>query len=158
QEGKIAKLLDLTEDVIHFAAGATKLVIVYSATKTVQIWDLKTGKAERSAPLPKSFMGNAIHEVVMGSASAGPLFAYIAPEKRTLEMDLASLQTVEVGWRNWSPTNAYGPLHMRASPDGTLLVGWGGGWAGLDMAIFQEGRQQGSVDKFAFSGGAFALP
>ena len=79
----------------------------------------------------------------MGSASPGPLFAHLKGQKRTLALDLNSLQTTEVHWTHWSPSNAYGPLNMRAAPSGNLLVGWGGGWAGLDVATFRDGRQIG---------------
>ncbi len=94
----------------------------------------------------------------MGSASSGPLFVYLPREKRTLALDLTRLTATEVRWNHWSPSNAYGPLHMRASPDGTLLLGWAGGWAGLDMAVFDSGAQVGAYDKFEFSVGIFALP
>jgi hypothetical protein len=94
----------------------------------------------------------------MGSASTGPLFVYLPREKRTQALDLKSLKTTEVSWTHWASNSAYGPLNMRASPDNSMLIGWGGGWAGLDVATFSEGRQVGKHDKLPFSGGAFALP
>ncbi len=158
QQGKIAKYLPVAEEVMHFAAGATRLVVVYPNAKILQIWNLTTFEKERSAALPGSLTGDEIHQVCMGSASPGPLFVYLPHEKRTLALDLTSLETTEVRWNHWGPGNAYGPLHMRASPDGTMLLGWAGGWAGLAMAIFDGGLQVGTYDKFEFSLGAFALP
>ncbi len=132
--------------------------MVYPNAKLIQLWNLTTFEKERTAPLPASLTGDDIHQVCMGSASSGPLFVYLPREKRTLALDLTRLTTTEVRWNHWSPSNAYGPLHMRASPDGTLLLGWAGGWAGLDMAVFDGGTQVGAYDKFEFSLGIFALP
>jgi hypothetical protein len=96
----------------------------------------------------------------MGSASAGPLFAYLPREKRTLALNLDTLETTEVRWTNWGPNTACGPLTLRTSPDGTWLVGHGGGWVGCEVAVFKEGRQVGSHPKIEFwsAQGSFALP
>jgi hypothetical protein len=157
-QGKVVRELPVSDDVVHFAAGADKLVVLYPNPRLVQIWSLKTFERERSGPLPASLTRDDIHQVCMGSASPGPLFVYLPREKRTLALDLDDLTTTEVRWTHWSPTNAYGPLHMRASPDASTLLGWSGGWAGMAMATFEDGRQTGVRDKFEFSMGAFALP
>src|SRR5260370_22404649 len=49
---------------------------------------------------------------------------------------------------------------MRTSPDGTWLIGHGGGWAGCEVAFFKDGVQAGSNPKIEFwsAQGAFALP
>src|SRR4051794_14665250 len=47
---------------------------------------------------------------------------------------------------------------MTRGPSGQVLLGWGGGWAGLDVAKFRDGQQIGTYPGIAFSGGAFALP
>ena len=159
QSGKVAKELPLAEEVVHFAAGATRLVVVYPNSKLLQIWNLTTFEKERSAPLPGTLSNDEIHQICMGSASEGPLFVYLPKEKDTLTLDLATLQTDEVHWTQWAPNNAYGPLHMRAAPDGRELIGWAGGWAGCAMATFDEsGKQVDVQDKFEFSLGVFALP
>ncbi len=160
QQAKLAKEIPLSEDVAHIASGATRLVIVYPNAKLIQLWNLTTLARERSAQLPAALTADSIHQVCMGSASAGPLFVYLPKEKRTLALDLGTLKTAEVRWTHWAPNNAYGPLNMRVSPDGTLLVGWGGGWAGCEVATFRGGRQVGSNPKIEFwsGGGEFALP
>jgi S1-C subfamily serine protease len=161
QQGKVAKEIPLSEDGCHIAASANRLVIVYPNAKLIQLWSLATLERERSSLLPAALTSDAIHQVCMGSASAGPLFVYLPKEKRTLAVDLDSLKTTEVKWTHWSPDNAYGPLEMRVAPDGTLLVGWGGGWAGCEVAYFRGGVQVGSNPKIEFSAigrGVFALP
>jgi hypothetical protein len=156
--GAVVRYLPLAEEMIHFAAGATQLAVVYPIAKQLQVWGLATGEKQRTVPLPGTLTGDEIHQVCMGSASPGPLFVYLPHEKRTLTLDLKRMTTTEVHWKHWAPNNAYGPLHMRASPDGSLLIGWAGGWAGAEMAVFDGGQQVNSYDKFEFSMGIFALP
>jgi predicted Zn finger-like uncharacterized protein len=160
QQGKVAGELPLAEEPVHFAAGAGRLVVVYPGAKLLQLWSLATLARERSALLPGTLTSDTIHQICMGSASAGPLFVYLPREKRTLTVDLDSLATTEVSWSNWAPNNAYGPLNMRASPDGSLLAGWGGGWAGCEVAMFNDGLQAGSNPKIEFwaTDGTYALP
>jgi S1-C subfamily serine protease len=157
---QVVREIPLTEDTPHFAAGADQLVIVYPGAKLIQVWNLATFKRERSAPLPDPLTTDSIHQVCMGTASAGPLFAYLPKEKRTFAVDLKTLQATEIRWSHWSHTGAYGPLNMRAAPDGTMLAGWGGGWAGCEVATFLEGKQTGLSPKIEFwsGAGAFALP
>ncbi len=154
---KVVKQIPLAEEKVHIAAGAERLVIVFPESKLVHFWNLKTMRRERSVLLPENVTVNGIHQVCMGSASSGPLFIYIAPEKRTLSLDLDTLTTTEVHWTNWAPNNAYGPLEMRVSPDGSMLIGWGGGWAGSEVAFFNQGKQTGSNPNVR-CGLAFALP
>jgi serine/threonine-protein kinase len=143
----------------HFAAGAKRLVVVKPKQEKLQFYRLRDGKVEGGAHLPDALLGKAIHQVTMGSASEGPLFIYLpVPEKRTLMLDLRTQKLTDVKWPHFGPTNAYGPEHMRASPDGTVLLGHGGGWAGLVKATFRDGVQTGATDQFKFSHGAFALP
>jgi S1-C subfamily serine protease len=157
---KVVKEIPLADDTPHFAAGTNRLVIVYRGAKLVQIWNLTTFEKDKSALLPDSLTSDDIHQVCMGSASNGPLFVYLPKEKRTLTMDLGTLKTTEVVWNHWSPSNAYGPLVMRASADGSVLAGHGGGWVGCDIAFFDKGRQVGVFDKIPFwsASNAAALP
>jgi predicted Zn finger-like uncharacterized protein len=160
QLGKVVKELPVAEEPVQFAAGASRLVVIYPNAKLIQLWSLTTFERERSALLPGTLTSDSIRQVCMGSTSAGPLFAYLPREKRTLALNLDSLETTEVRWTHWAPSNAYGPLDMRASPDGTLLIGWGGGWAGCEVATFSDGLQTGSNPKIEFwsTDGVFALP
>ena len=158
QQSAVARYLPLAEDVIHFAAGATQVAVIYPNSKLLQLWELATGEKQRTVSLPGTLTGDEIHQVSMGSASDGPLFVYLPREKRTLALDLKRTTTTQIRWKHWGPDGgAYGPLHMRASPDGSLLIGWSGGWAGMEMAVFNNGRQVDSHDKFEFSN-IFALP
>ncbi len=154
---KVVKQIPLAEEKVHIAAGAERLVIIFPESKLMHLWNLKAMRRERSVLLPESVTVNGIHQVCMGSASGGPLFIYVAPEKRTLSLDLDTLATTEVHWTNWAPNNAYGPSEMRVSPDGSMLIGWGGGWAGSEVAFFNQGKQTGSNPNVR-CGLAFALP
>jgi hypothetical protein len=158
EQARVVKALPVTENAVRFAAGATRLVLLYPSARLLQVWNLSTLEKERSAPLPADLAGGEVGEVCMGSASAGPLFAYLPRQKRTLALDLDRLESTEVRWSHFGPGNAYGPAHLRASADGGVLLGWGGGWAGVEMALFEGGKLSGTRDKIAFSLGAFALP
>jgi S1-C subfamily serine protease len=158
QQGAVARYLPLAEELIHFAAGATQLAVVYPHAKQLQIWELATGEKLRTVLLPGTVTGDEIHQVCMGSATPGPLFVHLPREKRTLALDLKRSTTTEVRWNHWGPNNGAGPHQMRASPDGSLLIGWSGSWGGMEMAVFDGGRQVASYDKFEFSSGLFALP
>ncbi len=160
QQAKVVKEVPLAEEKVHFAAGANRLVVIFPGAKLIQYWNLATLERERSALLPGNLTSDTIHQICMGSASNGPLFVYLPKEKRTLTLDLDSLKTEEVRWTNWAPNNAYGPLEMRAAPDGSMLIGWGGGWVGCEVAFFTKGKQTGSNPKIDFwaTDGAFALP
>jgi S1-C subfamily serine protease len=160
QQAKVVKELPLAEDVVHFAAGINRLVVLFPNAKLIQLWNLETFERERSALLPGTLTSDTIDQVCMGSASAGPLFVHLPKEKRTLALDLRSLETTEVRWLNWAPNNAYGPAEMRASSDGRMLIGWGGGWVGCDVAVLKDGHYETVNAKIEFWGvaGTFALP
>ncbi|MGA2259166.1 MAG: protein kinase, partial [Thermoguttaceae bacterium] len=159
---KVIKQIPLAEQNVYIAAGTERLVVIFPDAKLLQIWNLSTLQRERSVLLPENVSSRPINQICMGSASTGTLFIYLPSEKRTLAMDIDSLSLAitQVNWSNWSPTNAYGPLQMRAAPDGSVLIGWGGGWAGCELAFFDKGKQTGSnpnVGFWAFNG-SFGLP
>ena len=156
--GKVVKELPAAEPAPLFAAGASQLAVVYPARNPSRYGTLTRLEKTSSAPLPANLTRDSIRQVCMGSASKGPLFVYLPREKRTLTLNLNTLATTEVHWRHWAPSNAYGPLQMRAAPDGSLLVGWSGGWAGMEMAFFKNGVQAGSHDKIGASMPIFGLP
>jgi serine/threonine protein kinase len=157
QTGIVVKQIPLAEEKVHVAAGAERLVIIDPGAKLIHLWKLKTLRRERSVLLPENIAAHTIHQVCMGSASTGPLFAYLADEKRTVMLELDTMATTDVHWTHWAPNNAYGPLDMRVSPDDSMLIGWGGGWAGSEAAFFNQGKQTGSNPNVR-CGLAFALP
>ena len=184
-QGKVAQELPLREEVVHFAAAEQRLVIINPIAK--QIEPVKPrhlrarairspaehadrglhppdrhGLAERRHRIkpPERGTADSIHQIAMGWASAGPLFVYLPGQKRTWALDLNSMKTMEVHWSHWGSRNAYGPLNMRVSPDGTMLIGWGGGWAGCEAATFSGGLQTGlhGIGPLCALNGTFALP
>jgi hypothetical protein len=161
QQGKVTRELPLREEVVYFAAGANRLAVVNPDSKTVELWSLDRFELQRTAVLPSALTTGPIRQVCMGSASNGPLFFYLPNENRTWALNLDTLDTTEVTWSHWGSSNAYGPLSMCASPDGSLLIGWGGGWAGSEAATFREGVQTGAnhqLGPFWAYDGAYALP
>jgi hypothetical protein len=158
EQGVLAGEIPLPDGIVHFAAGAREVVVLAPSTGLLEVWDLASAKKQRSGQLPPALARSEIGHVCMGSASTGPLFVYLPKEKMTAAMDPATGLLGEVKWTHWGPRNAYGPLQMRASPDGSLLVGWGGGWAGAEATVIKNGRQVAVSDRMEFVLGEFALP
>ncbi len=156
EQGKIVKELPITEEPVFFAAGARQLAVVYPGQRMLVLWNLSTLEKEKTIPLPPPLAGEEIRQMCMGSASEGPLFFAIPRDKQTLALDLGRVTVQRVRWRHFG--DAWGPENLRISADGRFLLAWGGGWAGLELARFHEGRQEEGTDQFAFSAGAFALP
>jgi hypothetical protein len=159
QEGKVVKEVPLPEEQASFTAGARQLVVASPGQRLLTLWNLATLEKEKTAPLPEALAGDEIKQMVMGSASAGPVFFCLPRDKRTVALDLARMTTRPVAWKHFGGgAGAWGPVHLRASADGSVLLGWGGGWAGLEMLRFEDGRPAEGSDQFAFSLGVFALP
>lgn len=75
----------------------------------------------------------------MGSASTGPLVVKAEGQPGplcfvTALIDPLTLNGAVVTWKNWRQGQAWGPEHVRVSADGRAIIGWGGGWAGMEMA------------------------
>jgi hypothetical protein len=70
-QAKVAKYLPLGSDDIGYAAGAEKLVVVLRDQKIIQRWDLAKLEKELTKTIAKP---ERIFNVVMGSASNGPIF------------------------------------------------------------------------------------
>lgn len=68
---KTAKIVPLRAASALFAAGMSRLLIVYPETNEVERWSLVTFKREATASLP--FDKNPPHAVAMGAATEGPL-------------------------------------------------------------------------------------
>lgn len=156
QQGKVVKQLPVLEEPMFFAANARQLAVLYPVRKLLTLRDLDAPDTTKNLILPAPLSTSEIGHVCMGSASAGPLFCYLPGSKSTVALDLAKGTVRPVQWAKWGPQNAYGPLSMRVSADGRNLLGRGGGWAGLAMARFDNGRQGPEANNFGFSLGLFA--
>lgn len=158
QKGEVVKHIPVADDNMLFTAGAQKLVIANLGQRLLVPWNLQTLEQEKAAPLPPELAGDATKQMAMGSASTGPVFFSQPMGRRVLSLDLASLTVGQVRMRHFNPNNAWGPEHLRLSADGQTLVAWGGGWAGLELARFEQGVPVDGSDKFTFGLGVFASP
>ena len=142
----------------HFAAGAREIVTLDPFSEKITVYGIGTWQENRQGPFPKELVGRDIHQLCWGYSSTGPVFIYLPREKRTLALNTKTFKVSEITWPHFGPRNAYGPLAMRSSPDGSMLLGYGGGWGGLARILFENGEPKDVTDKIAFSGGLFALP
>ncbi|MSQ93659.1 MAG: hypothetical protein EXR98_03785 [Gemmataceae bacterium] len=153
QQGIVVKEIEIDGSAL-IAAGAKQLAIVSRSQKTIALWDLARMERDRNAPLPDTISREDISYIIMGSNSLGPIYGYLL-SKRTFAIDLPRLTVRDVHWSRWSPTNAYGPLSLRATADGRTILGHGGGWAGLELARFEMGKQVETQGQPGFSAGSF---
>ena len=136
EQGKLYGDVPLPDGTVHIAAGGSQLILLAPAS-ALEVWDLATAMKVRTSPLPLSLLNKEMWQIATASAMDGPVFVSLKEEKRTLALDVASMQTGEVFWKHWKPRNAYGPLQMQVAPDGSFLVGSDGGWAGIEVATLQ---------------------
>ena len=152
----VVKQIDVDPSAL-IAAGAKQLAVVSRSKKELTLWNFAAFEQDKTLPLPAPLGTEDIGYIAMGETSAGPLYFYSPGAKRTSALDLPKGTVRAVNWSSWSPTNAYGPLDLRVSPDGQTILGHGGGWAGLELIRFDGPRQTEITSKFNFSGGVFGI-
>jgi hypothetical protein len=123
-EARVVKEIALPAGKVLFAAGLDKLVVVNCTSHEVRRYSLKTFEVEKTAFLP---LRDSVTEVVMGSASRGPLLVADAQGAIRSDIMFLDLDTLE-------PTNIKktGPAHIhimqdgfvRASADGRVFGIW----------------------------------
>ncbi len=110
-ELKIIGYLTVTDTKTKFAAGATKLLTVDNANKTIIRWDLATQTKELSQTIESK---TGIGKLFLGSACAGP--AYAIPEDTYKEpfkiIDTETLATQEYQYHSKAFT-----LHLQRTSD-----------------------------------------
>jgi hypothetical protein len=155
-QAKVIHELPLPAGKVHVVAGLSHAVVVAPKAGAIELWNLASGTKE-ATPLVPLLAEDEILGIGMGSASAVPLVVSQRKLKRTLSIDLASGAVTELHWTNWRPNNAWGPAELSCTPDGSIVIGWGGGWSGMETITMRQGRQVANSDKFEFYGD-FALP
>jgi hypothetical protein len=148
-EAKVVKYLPLAEDKVAFAAGLDWLIVGYPNSNVLQRWNLTTFEKEATVPCP---VPGTIGNVVMGSASAGPLLICFEGGDwggKATFIDPKTFRPLDLEWTQGQMPAVAAEL-VRASADGTLF-GWrcGRGSEGHDMGVVTlngkqaQGRTQG---------------
>jgi hypothetical protein len=146
-EAKIAGYVPAEDDGVAFAAGADKLVVSLNEKNILTRWDLATLERELAVPAEGS-----VSELVMGSASAGPLLViggptqFGSPSFRFL--DLTKLRPIDVVQAQGGfSLEARGGMSARASADGRTFCVPGSFGMGVMIYDGQKIRpQQGGHD------------
>ncbi len=113
-EAKIIHYFPTSEDGALIAAGMSKLILIFPASRIVQRWDLRTQKRE----LTTTFQRDNIQNALLGSASHGPL---VLTGGAPTFVDLKTLKPLPIfakGGRGFQD-------HVRVSADGTVFGTWG---------------------------------
>ncbi len=118
--GKQTGTIPVAGDDPLFACGADCVVVASPADRVVNRYDLSTLKRTRTAPLPP---GDAIRQVRMGNASAGPVYVYGGDA--VVALDGTTLAPLKLKGELPTEKNARG-FDCRVSADGTMLTTWDG--------------------------------
>ena len=155
-QGKVLHELPLPAGQVYVVAGSGHAVVVAPTAGTIELCNLANGTKEgttRAAQLTE----DEVQAICMGSGSTGPIFVSQRKKKRTLAIDPQSGAAVELHWKHWAPNSSGGPAGMSCTQDGSIVIGWGGSWVGMETITMRQGQQVANSDKYEFFGD-FALP
>ncbi len=115
-EAKIVKYIPLPEDDICFTAGMDKLIVGLPLSNSFQRWSLKSMEREVTVPNP---LNGSIADIVMGNASAGPLF--VCHSKGVALLNPRTFRELDMKPKDQRMPGCAAGL-VRASADGTLFA------------------------------------
>jgi hypothetical protein len=115
-EAKIVKYIPLPEDDICFTAGMDKLIVGLPLSNSFQRWSLQSMEREVTVPNP---LNGSIADVVMGNASAGPLF--VCHSKGVALLNPRTFRELDMKPKDQRMPGCVAGL-VRASADGTLFA------------------------------------
>jgi S1-C subfamily serine protease len=137
-ERKIIHTFPVNDEIVSFAAGATKLVVSRGQAKIIERWDLASKTRDLEAPVA---LKAPVRAIAMGSASEGPAliqwgFGDLRSPSAIQLLDLTTLQPLKVEHRfENKPKEPYEHLHFRASANGQVFASWGRSKTALDMHV-----------------------
>jgi cell division septation protein DedD len=143
---KLVRSITLGSDDVLFAAGMTKLMVVYPDEKLVTRWDLTTFKLEADVTLTAVAKPTS---AAMGSATDGPLVLTgipaqgVAAKLGLIFLDQTSMAEVRVDKIDGEfKVGFFSPSHLRVAADGNTIGGW---YAQLQPTGLQIARLQGNA-------------
>src|SRR5262249_18008072 len=117
-EAKIVKYLPVAEDTVKVAAGRDKLFVFLPGANVIQRYSLAGFEKEATVPAPTS---GRLFQVLMGSASQGPLLLTTGDGPQLLFLDPRTLKPLAVdlpdGPRGFGPDS-----FCRVSGDGRVFT------------------------------------
>jgi hypothetical protein len=157
-EAKVVKYLPLAEDKVAFAAGLEQLIVAYPGSNVLQRWSLTTFEKEVTVPCP---VQGTIGNMVMGSASAGPLLICFEGGDwggKATFIDPKTFRPLDLEWTKGQMPASAAEL-VRASANGTLF-GWrcGRGSEGHDMGVVTLNGKQAQGRTTHDLGASLLLP
>lgn len=146
----IAKTIPMTEDDAVVAGTLSRLYVLSQRTRTIQGYKLDSLEADgKSKAFPKGMPAEKFAKAVSAPGTNGAIFLYFPKGKVTGGLLPAGVPTFgPINWKHFGPNNAWGPAELRVSHAGTLLIGYGGGYAGMESAVIRNNRAEIWDDKF----------
>ncbi|CAN5115443.1 hypothetical protein BH11PLA2_BH11PLA2_37760 [soil metagenome] len=160
-KGEVAKLLPMNEADQRVAGTLTKLFVFSPQSRTMQAYKVDTWAEDGKAkPLPKGMPTDGVGTMVAAPTVDSLIMLQFPKSKSTIGYYPYGTSSVfgALNWKHFGPTNAWGPAEMRLSHNGTLLVGFGGGFAGLEAAILRNNRAEVWDDQYKFGPIDWAMP
>jgi hypothetical protein len=153
-QAKVAHEIDAPDDV-QFAAGLDKLMVVVPGQRLLQRWDLRSGKREKTAPMPQ---GGPVLNALMGCNGRGPLFLFYDGILRPWDVDRLEPAALDHSGLGGDPTYWF---QTRISADGQVLTVWHGGLSGQQYGLVRMKQPRNTLarspDGHTFNG-HWAMP
>lgn len=159
--GTVAKTIPITEDDVRIAGTLSRLFVYAPRGRGFQGY--KVGKFDEDGKpkfLPAAAPKEGVGCVLAAPSVDGPIVLQFPKSKLTagFAIFLPKPTFGALAWRHFGPQNAWGPQDLRLSNSGTLLVGWGGGYAGLEAAVIRGGRAEVFDDEYKYGPADWAMP
>jgi hypothetical protein len=146
--------IEVPDDVLY-AAGIEKLFVVVPGQRLLQRWDLRTGKREKTAPIPE---GGALGWALMGPNSHGPLLLFTGKVVVPWDTEKMKPSGADVTGLGGDPGYKF---EGRISGDGRTVVVWHGGLSPNQYARVRLCKDKNQVtaspDGHSFNG-RWAMP
>ncbi|QEL14218.1 hypothetical protein [Limnoglobus roseus] len=159
--GTIAKTIPFTEEDVRTVGTLSRLFVYTPRARSFQGY--KVGKFEEDDKpkfLPATAPNEGIGSLVAAPGVDGLVILQFPKAKLTAGFGIFQPKPGfgALNWSHFGPTNAWGPVELRISHTGTLLVGWGGGYAGLEAAVIRGVRADVWEDQYKYGPVPWAMP
>lgn len=159
--GAIAKGIPFTDDDVRVVGTLSRLFVYTPRSRSFQGY--KVGAFEEDGKpkfLPAAAPNEAVGSLVAAPGVDGLVIMQFPRAKLTAGFGIFQPKPGfgALTWSHFGPRNAWGPAELRISHTGTLLVGWGGGYAGLEAAVIRGVRADVWEDQYKFGPVRWAMP
>jgi hypothetical protein len=152
---KVVHQIDTPADDVLYAAGLDKLMVVAPTQRFLQRWDLRSGKREKTAPLPE---GGPVLKALMGCSGRGPLLLFADKVLKQWDVEKMEPAAGDGSYLSGDPDHDF---QARVSAEGKAVVLWHAGLSGVQYGLVRLKQPKNTIakspDGHSFNG-HWALP